>query len=279
MKRIGLWLVVTALLLSLSACRVRLDLSADPVTDDETKSTTTSTRKNDTTGDGTAEGPDNMAIAAFDIYTRAKEREAQYTALEQQYTAKITQNGSVSYTSMRLVARAMSETENELLAQVEMQGQYISGYYKDGVAYYDDGTDKVYLFCDEDAFLKQMGIGEGSAMLEEAFSQAVVVEESDGSATVTCPFEGEAATAFAQDLLGTAIIKRGYSVKQAQYQFEVDAAGNFTRLYQQLSLYSSYGGTLTFSAENRFAALDDDVVLTPPSDLDSYQMTMNAPEW
>ena len=260
MKRITAVLLAFSLLFALSACRVRVDLSEDPLAEGGTPTTSRPTAP--------PEGADEMAKHAWQVYKTALEKEETYESFELHYEGRQNMLGKVAITRARMVQVTHPDGKRELLVNVQLAGGEQSGYYKDGVAYFHIDGKKYWMPTDEETFLSELGFSESANLLEPLFSEAIVANNPDGTVTVSCPLVGEYASQYAAARLGESAA--GGQVTRAEETVTVDANGAPTLFTATVGVNLPFYGEVWAESTNRYVATGADVVLTPPADLEDY---------
>lgn len=249
--------LIACLLLGCAACRIRVDLTQD-VTDDEGTATTTHP---------IPESNDEMAAEAWQIYSNALKAEEAYTTFELVYEGRQTVGKETAVTKARVV-RVQEGDAVSLLIESESGDAHSRGYFADGIGYFDVEDKKYWMPTDEDAVYETLGFSESEDLSEAMFSQAITVKKEDGSVTVSCPLSGDTATQFARMFLGDVVA--GSTVTRAEAGVTVDAAGNPVAFTTAVTVDTMLYGTVSVESENRYVAVGETVVLTPPNDLDTY---------
>lgn len=261
MTRITAAFLALVLLFSLSACRVRVDLSADPFAEEETPNTTTSTTT-------PPESSDEMAKHAWETYKKALELEKDYQSYELTYEGRQNMLGTVAVTRARMVQVTHPDGKRELLVNVQLAGGEQSGYYKDGIAYFHIDGKKYWMPTDEETFLAELGFSESATLSEPMFTEAIVVNNPDGTVTVSCPLVGQYATQYAAMTLGESVA--GGQVTRAEESVTVDANGAPLTFTDSVAVNLPFYGEVWAESTNRYVATGADVTITPPEDLDEY---------
>lgn len=254
---ITLWLV-GCLLFGLAACHVRVDF---------TKGEDTNTPPTTTTTASVPEENDEMAAEAWQIYSHALEVEKTYTTYELVYEGRQKAIGETALTKARFI-RVEKDGAVSLRIESEYGNQYSAAYYADGIGYFNKDGKKYWMPTDEDTVYEILQFSENESLAESMFSKAIVIKNADGSATVSCPLDGKNALQFARMYLGDTVI--GSTVTRAEAGVTVDAAGNPIAFTAAVSVNTALYGTVSVESENRYVAVGDAVVLTPPDDLDTY---------
>ena len=240
-----------------TACRVRVDLSGEQTDEDGSSATTTTPPVNN----------DEMAAEAWNIYSRALDLESEYTTYELTYKARLTMGREQSVTNARIV-RIEEDGNATLLVESEVRGTYSSGYLKDGVGYFFKDGKKYWMPTDEDGFFDTMGFTTTEPLTEEMFATAIVMRDAAGGATVSCPLAAQYATDFAKMHLGS--MAQVGTVSHAEAGVTVDAEGYPLTFTAAIEMQVAGYGAVTMQSENNYVAFGEDVVITPPADLDEY---------
>lgn len=254
MRRVGAWLLTVGLLLSLTACRARVDLTQDPLQDDTTP-----------TNGVTVPSPerDEMAQHAWEIYSAAVEAEQSWEQYHVELETRSTLNGRLTVQQARLV-RCVTDGVVELMIQTGEQ----QGYYRDGVGYYTDGEEKFWHVTDEAGFLKDMGFSESAPLSLLAFSDAVVIENPDGTRTVSCVLSGKFANDYAARVTG---LSAAYvQANHVEVGVTVDADGQPQEFTSRLELVLANQGSLSLESSNRYQGVGASITIHAPDDLDTY---------
>ncbi len=259
-KRLSALFAVFCLLCACTACRVRVDLSDSQTDGGETTVTAATTT-------ATPETNDEMAAQAWGIYSRALELEGEYTTYDLVYKARMTVGRELQVTNARIV-RIETEGNVTLLVESEAGNEVSSGYLKDGIGYFFIDGDKYWIPIDEEAFFETMGFSTTEPLTEEMFATALVMRDAEG-ATVSCPLAERYATDYARMYLGNGAVQSG-TVTRAEVGVKVNTEGHPLVFTSDIELYSAGFGTISLESENRYAAVGDQVTLTPPADLDTY---------
>lgn len=259
--RLTAFFLMLSVLCACTACRVRVDFSGEVKAGEETTPATTTTT-------APPAGNDEMAAEAWQVYSRALELEAAYTTYELVYKGRLSMMGEERVTNARLV-RVEEEGSVTLLLQSEVGAKASSGYLKDGIGYFFIDGEKYWMPTDEDTFFETMGFTASTPPAEEMFSGAIVLRGADGSTTVSCPLEEPYAADYARATLGENVVF-GSTATRAQVGVTVDAEGHPLTFTSAVTVYSGFAGSISSENENRYTALGEAVVLTPPADLDSY---------
>ncbi len=255
-RRVIALCLVCCLLSVCTACRVRVDFTQD--TDEDTSPTTTTT---------VPETNDEMAAEAWQIYSHALEVERTYTTYELVYEGRQTAIGETAATKARFI-RVEKDGEVSLMIESEYGNQYSAAYYADGIGYFNIDGQKYWMPTDEDTVYEILEFSESETLTEAMFTKAIVIRDADGGATVSCPLQAKYALQFARMYLGDTAIEG--TVTRSEAGVEVDAAGNPLSFTTAVSVDHALYGTVSVESENRYVAVGDAVVLTPPSDLDTY---------
>lgn len=257
MKRVCALIALLCLCVSLCACHARVDLTVDPFLPEGDPEPSTDAVVED--GDEF----DEMAKWAWEIYAAAVEAEKDITTYDLTYEGKSTIGGKTAKTRARIVRVDRGEGVELLIQTDERQG-----YFKDGIGYFSTKDEAYWLPTDEEGFTEEMGFTESPALTEEAFGEALVTENEDGTLTVSCPISGSQATAYVADLLGIAVM--GVEAKSVEECVTVDADGAPITYSTRVKAVVNYAGTVKVESTTTYTAVGDAVTLAPPDDLDRY---------
>jgi len=259
MKRRAMILcAVFCLLFSFTACRVRVDFTQGE--DEDTPPTTSTTKP-------LPESNDEMATEAWEIYSHALDVEKTYTTYELIYEGREKAIGETVVSKARFV-RVEKDGAVTLLIEREYGSEYSSVYYADGIGYFDVKGKKYWMPTDEDAVYEVLKIAETENLTEPMFTKAIVIRDADGGATVSCPLQAKYALQFARMYLGDTATEG--TVIRAEAGVTVNAAGDPLVFTAAVSVDHALYGTVSVESQNRYTAVGDAVVLTPPQDLDTY---------
>ncbi len=247
------------MLLGCTACRIRVDLTE--VLEDDPTATATTTQP-------IPENNDEMATEAWQIYSRALEIGETYTTYEQTYEGRRTVMGETMVTKARFV-RVEKDGDVSLLIEREDGTTRSSAYFAGGIGYFNTGEKKYWMPTEEEAVYETLGFSEGEDLAESMFSEAIVIRNDDGSTVVSCPLSGQNGTQFARMHLGEEVMMSA-QLRHAEAGVTVDEAGNPLSFVTSISADTMLYGTVSYENESRYVAVGDDVVLTPPTDLDTY---------
>lgn len=249
---------VTAVLLAVGlwGCVPRIDLT-EVVSGEETTSAATGTTAPFDKGE--------MAAYAWEIYREAIGIEEAFATYDLYYESTQTMSTGKSVVRARVVRVGGDGEEAEMLLQVSRGGEDTSGYYKNGVGYFAIEGKKYWKFTNESDFLSEFGFSEDDSLAEEVFAEALVAENEDGTRTVSCPMPEPYASQYAEMTFGSA-----GSERQVDIGVTVKADGTPVEFTRQVAVSLPLYGTVRVESVNRYDALDGDVVLTPPDDLDEY---------
>lgn len=245
------------LLISLSACRARVDLTGDPLIgpEDETSPTSETT---------SAKEHDEMTDYAWEVYSAAVEADKAFEQYDVRFEGQQTLAGRTTRTNARLVRR-VSDGGAELLVQTDTA----QGYYKDGIGYFETESDKYWHVTDESGFLEEMGFSESVTLSKLAFTDAIVAENDDGTRTVSCVLSGKFASNYAARIMGqsAAYIQPSH----VEVGVTVDEDGLPIEFTSRVELSVPGISVASYESSNRYLATGDDVTLTPPEGLDGYR--------
>ncbi len=245
------------LLVSLTACRARVDLTGDPFIggDGDTPTTTTA---------ASMEERDEMAAYAWEVYSAAVEADRTLEQYDVRFEARRTLAGQTTRSNARLV-RCVRDGAVELLAQTDKT----QGYYKDGIGYFETESDKYWHVTDEAGFLDEMGFSESVTLSKLAFTDAIVAENGDGSRTVSCVLSDKFASDYAAKIMGqsAAYIQPSH----VEVGVTVGADGLPVEFTSHMELSVSGFSMVSYESSNRYLATGDDVTLLPPEGLDAYR--------
>lgn len=259
MKRRAMILcAVFCLLFSFTACHVRVDF---------TKGEDTNTHPTTTTTAPVPEENDEMAAEAWQIYSHALEVGKTYTTYELVYEGRQKAIGETALTKARFI-RVEKDGEVSLRIESEYGNQYSAAYYADGIGYFNKDGKKYWMPTDEDAVYEVLKIAETENLTEPMFTKAIVIRDADGGATVSCPLQAKYALQFARMYLGDTATEG--TVTRAEAGVTVNAAGDPLVFTAAVSVDHALYGTVSIESQNRYTAVGDAVVLTPPQDLDTY---------
>ena len=256
-RRVIALCAVCCLLLSFAACRVRVDFTEEKDTVSTIPTTSTTIPQNN----------DEMAAQAWEIYSRALEIEDGYTTYELVYEGRQKVIGEEAVTKARMV-RVERENAESLLIESEYGNKYSAAYYADGIGYFNVDGKKYWMPTDEENVYEVLNFSETEDLSQEMFTKAIVIRNEDGGATVSCPLQAKYALQFARMYLGDSAV--GSNVTRAEAGVTVDADGNPQAFTSAVTIQHNLYGTVSVESENRYVAVGDAVVLTPPSDLDTY---------
>lgn len=261
MKRWGAALLALLLIGTLSACRARVDLTAEPLWPEELLDTVPEGEGNEEENGGEM---DEMAAYAWELYSAAVEAEERIVSYDITYEGSSVMLGEITTTRARLV-RVDCGDSCEMLIQTNEQ----QGYFKDGIGYFSTPTEKYWIPTDEEGFVQEMGFSESPSLGRSAFGSALVIENEDGTRTVSCPLSGEYAASYAAETLGLSDTR--LTVERAEEGVTVDAEGAPLSFFSRLEVTVPYYGTVAAESSSTYTAVGDAVALTPPDDLDSYR--------
>lgn len=251
-------LLVLCMVLALSACRARADFSAELTLpesgfdfDDPDEETIV---------DPPADN-DEMAQYAWELYSAAIEYDATVESYDITYEGKQIAMGKTTSLNARMVRAANGESVEMLVQTDDMQG-----YFQNNVGYFQTTGDKYWYFTDEDGFMSEMGFSDSLTLSEEMFADALVIDNGDGTRTVSCPLDGEYADAYAEEMLGAS-----GTVTRAEVGVTVDEAGVPTVFTSSVAVKMLLYGEVSAESVNRYNAVGDAVTITPPEGLDSYR--------
>ena len=246
------------ILLGCSACRLRADFSGadDNGNDGDTKPTVSRPALDD-----------EMSKEAWRIYSSALAVEDGYTTYELAYESRKIATGETVLTKARMVRVETAEGVS-LLLECTQGDTYSMGYYTNGMGYFNVEGKKYWMPAEEEQVMEHLGFSETEDLDASMFNEAIVIENEDGSAVVSCPFSGQTAVEYARLFFGNSVTQN--NVLSAEAGVSVDAAGAPIAFTSAVSIRNSQYGTLTVESENRYLAVGEAVVLNPPADLDTY---------
>ena len=274
MKRIAALMAAALCFLTLTACRARLVLSNLPDIEDifGEKDSEETTESPASPTDPVPEDEDDggelgtMAAYAWEVYEQANQKEREYESYDLFYSYELILDGSgmkAESVEVEMICRPDGDGE-ELLIKIREDREESLNYYKSGVGYFSDKKGKRWIPMDVDGFMEELGFTESKTLPKEAFTDAIVMENEDGTRTVSCPLSGKAAARYAEE-------EFGYEGTPQHLECGVTVNENGQpQLFFTNMTVSSYGTTVTMKSQNRYLAVGEDVTLVPPKDLDEY---------
>lgn len=260
MKRVCALIAMLCLCVSLCACHARVDLTVEPALPDELLDALPDA------DDGEEEivgDMDEMAEWAWELYSAATEAEKTFKTYDLTYEGTSAMGGDPVKTRARIV-RVDHGDDIELLIQTNDQ----QGYFKDGIGYFATVDERHWMPIDEEGFTEEMGFTESPTLPKAAFAEAIVIENDDGTRTVSCPVNGSQAAAYVADTLG--VSKMGVKAEYVEESVTVDAEGVPISYSSRMKAVVGYVGNVSLESTVTYTAVGDAVTLTPPDDLDSY---------
>ncbi len=256
-RQIMALLAAGVLLVSLTACRARVDLTGDPFIGGDGGST-------DATTATSAEERNEMAAYAWEVYSAAIEADRTLEQYDVRFEARRTLAGKTTRSNARLVRR-VRDGAVELLAQTDKT----QGYYKDGIGYFETESDKYWHVTDEAGFLDEMGFSESVTLSKLAFTDAIVAENGDGTRTVSCVLSGKFASDYAAKILG----QSAAYIQPSHVEVGVTVGADDLPIEFTSRVELSVPGfnAMSYESSNRYLATGDDVTLIPPEGLDAYR--------
>ena len=245
------------LLVSLTACRARVDLTGDPLIGGGSETPTTTTA-------ASPEEHDEMAAYAWEVYSGAVEADRTLEQYDVRFEGRRTLAGKTTRSNGRLVRR-VTDGAVELLAQTDKT----QGYYKDGIGYFETETDKYWHVTDESGFLDEMGFSESVTLSQLAFTDAIVMENGDGTRTVSCVLSGKFASDYAAKIMGQSAVY--IQPSHVEVGVTVGTDGLPVEFTSRVELAVSGFSAASYESSNRYLATGDDVTLVPPEGLDDYR--------
>ena len=256
-KRLLAALAVCCLFFSLSACRLRVDLTKDPFAEENPHNAITD-----------SDETDEMAESAWQIYEKAVEAEEEMDSYTLSYEGRRTMLGQTAIT--RATVTRLDGEQAEILVKIESGSKQSSGYFANGIGYFHVENEKYWMPTDEESFWEEMGFSESPKLKQEMFAEAIVMDNEDGTKTVSCPLYGQYATDYAILMLGDTA-KSG-TVSRAEEGLTVDSSGRPVVFTSKVTVSTKLYGEMRYERQNRYDAVGADVTLTPPDDLDSYSL-------
>lgn len=259
MKRV--LLLAVACLLCCTACRPRVDLTPP----EEPDSTTTAAVPTLPTQPG--EQGDEMAAYAWEVYAAALDKEEQFKNYDLTYESREYALGQSALSRARIIRQEEGDGLRLLLTKTRDK-QTGTGYYENGIGYFDIDGKKYWMPTNEEGFFSEFGFSESDPLTREMFADAIVAPAEGGGLTVSCPLPEPYASAYVKEMLGAG---QSAQVRRVEMDLRVDADGAPLEFLTTVTLLVSGYGEVTYESMNRYEQVGEGVQITPPEDLDAYE--------
>lgn len=257
MKRVLLLAAVCLLLCT--ACRPRVAL---PLSEEPAPTTAAPTLPTEPGEEG-----DEMAAYAWEVYSAALDREEQFNSYDLTYESREYALGQSTVGRARILRKEEGDSLRLLLTKTRDK-QTSTGYYENGVGYFDIDGQKYWMPTDEDGFFSEFGFSESDTLTREMFADAIVAPAEGGGLTVSCPLPEPYASAYAEEMMG---VGRGVQTRRVEMDLTVDADGAPLEFLTTVTLWVPQYGEVTYESMNRYEQVGEEVQITPPEGLDAYE--------